>query len=149
MPERTRPGGPAAAGDELTLVGVRARVRLEILFPQPPDLGQAGIVGAPDVGARGLGELRAQEGRQRARAVLAGEQRGRRREVGESPFTLFDDQPGILEQAEVPRHAGLRDAEDPRQLADVEPFGAQNAQNPQPGVVAEQLEEAGGRWHIY
>ena len=149
MPERARPRGPAAAGDELTLVGVRARVRVEVFLPQPPYLRQPGIVGTPDFGAGGLGELGVQEGRQRPRAVLAGDERRRGREIGEPALALFDDQPGILEQAQVPRHAGLRDPENPRQLADVEPLGAQDAQNPQPGVVAEQLEQAGGLCHIY
>ena len=144
MTERPRPGGPAPARHELTLVGVRAGVRVEVLLAQPPHLGQPRIVRAAGLGPRGLGELGLEERGQRSRAVLARQERRRRPEVGVAAFALLDDQPGILQQAQVPGHAGLRDPEDARQLADVEAFGRQQAQNPQPGVVAEQPEQAGG-----
>ena len=91
-----------------------------------------------------VGELGLEERGERARAVLAASERRRGPEVGEAAFALLDDEPGVLEQAEVPRHAGLGDSEDARQLADVQALGRQQAQNAQPGVVAEQPEEAGG-----
>ena len=147
--ERARPGRPAPPRDELTLVGVRPGMRFEVLLAQPPHLGQPRIVRAAGLGRRGGGELGLEERGQRSRPVLPREKRRRGPEVGEAAFALLDDQPGILQQAEVPGHAGLGDPEDARQLAHVEPFGRQQAQNPQPGVVAEQLEQAGRLKHIY
>ncbi len=124
-------------------------MRLEVLLPQPPHLRQPGIVGAPGLGPRGLGELGLQERGERTGPVVAGGKRRGRPEVGEAALALLDDQAGVLEQAEVAGHAGLGDAEDPRQLADVQPLGREQPQNPQPGVVAEQPEQAGGLCHIY
>ena len=46
-------------------------------------------------------------------------------------------------------YARLGDPEDAGQLAHVQPVGGQQAQNAQPGVVAEQPEQAGGLKHIY
>src|SRR5688500_1369402 len=46
------------------------------------------------------------------------------------------------------RHAGLRDPENRRQLADVQAFEAEQPQQPQPGLVAQQPEEACAM-HIY
>jgi hypothetical protein len=64
--------------------------------------------------------------------------------VGVAPLALLADQPGVLQQPEVPRHAGLRDPEDAGQLADVQPLEAQQPQEPQPGLVPQQAVERGG-----
>ena len=118
-------------------------MRIEVLLAQPPHLGEPRVVRATGLGPRRGGELGLEERGERSRPVLRRQKRRVEAEVGVAAFALLDDQPGILQQAQVPGHAGLRDAEDARQLAHVEPLGRQQAQNPQPGVVAEQLEQAG------
>jgi len=49
----------------------------------------------------------------------------------------------------VARDARLREAEDAGQLGDVQAFFRQDAQEPQPGLVAEQPVERGDLFHIY
>ena len=66
-----------------------------------------------------------------------------------APVALLADQPGVLEQAEVARHAGLRQAEDAGQLGDVEAIPRQHPQQAEPRLVAEQAEEGGRLFHIY
>jgi len=41
----------------------------------------------------------------------------------------------------VPRHAGLRQAENSRELGDVQPLGRQQPQDAEAGVVTEETEE--------
>ena len=62
---------------------------------------------------------------------------------------LFDDELRFLEQAEMARHARLREAEDAGQLLDVEPVLVEHAQQPQPGLVPQQPIERGRLFHIY
>jgi hypothetical protein len=49
----------------------------------------------------------------------------------------------------MPRHAGLRQPQDARQLGDVQPLLRQHAQQAQPRFVAEQAVQQGGGLHIY
>ena len=48
----------------------------------------------------------------------------------------------------MPRHAGLRDAQNARQFRDVEPLGGEQAKDAQAHLVPQQPEERGGI-HIY
>ena len=94
--------------------------------------------------------MRLEQRRERSEAVLRIGQRRRGPEVGEAALALLADQPRVLQQAEVPRHAGLRDAEDRGQLRDVQPLGMQHPQEPQPDVVAEKAEQRRqGDMHIH
>ena len=75
-------------------------------------------------------------------------ERRRQAVVGEAGVLLLDDQAGVLQQAEMARHARLRQAEDAGELGDVQPLAPQHPQQPQARLVAEQPVEAGGRSHI-
>src|SRR6185295_7669661 len=61
---------------------------------------------------------------------------------------LLLDEAALLEEAQVTRDAGLGDAEDRGQLADVQPLLLEEAQDAQAGFVAQQPEEGGRRFHI-
>jgi hypothetical protein len=65
-------------------------------------------------------------------------------EVREPAVAALLDEPGVLEQPEMPRHARLRDPEDRRQLADVQALRVQQPQDAQARLVAEQAEQAAG-----
>ena len=63
---------------------------------------------------------------------------GRRQTViGEPGVLLLRHEGGLLQEPEVAGHSGLRQAENPRQLGDVETLASQHAQQPQPRLVAE------------
>ncbi len=67
--------------------------------------------------------------------------------VDEAGLALFGDEAGVLEQAQMPRHARLGRAEDARELGDVEAILGEHAQQPEAGGVAEEAEEGGGALH--
>jgi hypothetical protein len=69
--------------------------------------------------------------------------------VRESGLALLAHEAGVLEQAEVARNARLRDPEDRGELADVQALTAEQSQQPEPDVVAEQTVEGSGIAHIY
>jgi hypothetical protein len=48
----------------------------------------------------------------------------------------------------MPRHAGLRDSQDPCQLGHVQAFGREQPEDPETRVIAQQAEDIGGI-HIY
>src|SRR4029079_4113801 len=64
-------------------------------------------------------------------------------------FALFADQSAVLQEAEMPRHARLRDAENARQLGDVQPLERHEPQEAEPRLVAEQPVQCRGLIHIY
>ena len=63
---------------------------------------------------------------------------------GERAGPLFLDKARVLQQAKVPRHARLSDAEHGRQLRDVHRLQPEDADQPQPGLVAEEAQEGWG-----
>ena len=92
-------------------------------------------------------ELRLQHGPQRALAVVAHAGGEAVEAVGAVAF--FDDEAGVLQQAEVARDARLGQAENAGQFLDVETVLVEHAQQAQPGLVAEQPVERGRLFHIY
>ena len=133
--QRARPGGPAASRHQLPAVAAVDRVPLEVLLAEPQHLLQPGPIRLHGRVVRGPVELIPERGPQRVQPVLRGV---RQPVIGESGVFLFDDEPGLLQQLEVPRHARLREAEDAGQLRDIEPFLPEHPQQPEPGLVAEQ-----------
>src|SRR5689334_13854895 len=117
-------------------------MRVEVLLPQPQHFLQACLIGADRRVARGSGKLPRQQLAERA-------VERRRAVVAEAAVALLGDQARILEQAEVPRHAGLREAQDAGQLGDVEALAREHPQQPQPRLVAEQPVQRRGFFHIY
>src|SRR5204862_8235973 len=109
--DRARPRGPAAAGDELPRIArIGTGVRIEVLLAETQHLLQPRLVSAHGRVVAGLGELRAQHRRERVLAPLP--EPGGEPVIAESAVALLRDQTGLLEQTEMPRDAGLRQAED-------------------------------------
>src|SRR5439155_20756952 len=146
--ERARPGRPTAARHQLPRIArVGAGLRVEVLLAQPQHFLQPRLVGADGRIAGGLVELRAERGGQRHAWLV--EEAWREPVIAETAVALFGHEPGLLEEPEVARDARLREAEDAGQLGDVQAFFRQDAQEPQPGLVAEQPVERGDLFHIY
>src|SRR5262247_3396097 len=82
----------------------------------------------------------------RARSARAIGGRGQAVPAERARFLLIH-QPGLTQQTEVPGHAGLGDAQDGRQLRDVERLLRQQPQQPEAGLVAEKAKDGGA--HIY
>ena len=76
-------------------------------------------------------------------------ERRRQAVVAEAAVALLADQPGVLQQAEMPRDARLRQAEDAGQLGDVQALAREHPQQAQPRLVAEQPVERRRLLHIY
>ena len=145
--ERARPRRPAPARDELAAPrGIR--VLLEVFFPEPAHLFQSRVIGAPG-GSRACGGERVVQHRpQRAEPVLAALKRRRHAKERERAVAPLFDEAGVFQEPEMAGHAGLGEADDARELGDVEPFGAQQPQDAQPSLVAEDAED-GWDVHIY
>src|SRR5204862_921437 len=126
----------ALAGDEAALVG-------ELLLAVAEDLLEARVVALGVEGA----DLAAQEV---PGAAEGGGRGGRGGEpvVGPAAVALLLDEAALLEEAQVTGDAGLRDAQDRRELAHVEPLLLQEPEDPQPGLVAQEAEEPGRLFHI-
>ena len=148
MSKRAGPRRPASARHDLAPFCGRA-VLVEVLFSNAADLFQPRIVRASVRRLARSVEMRAQERPQGAEPVGAGLQRPRQTEERESSLTALFDQPRVLHQAEMPRYAGLRDPEDRGQLRHVQPLGVQQAQHPEPDLVAKQAQQRSGLDHIY
>src|SRR5262245_66524298 len=104
MPQRARPGRPAASGHELAAVArVRAGVLVEVLAAQAQDLLQPGFVGLHERLLFRLGELGLEQRPQRPFAVVA----SRRREavIREGAVPVFAHASGVLEAAVLTRAA--------------------------------------------
>ena len=115
--QRPGPGRPAPAGNELTILGIRPGVRVEILFAQAAYFRQSRVVGPSRGGPAERLEVVMQEGSERGRAING---LGRRRlKVGEPSVTLFDGETGLFQQPQVAGHTRLGDAEDAGELADI------------------------------
>ena len=87
-----------------------------------------------------------------ARLEFAVEQPPERRVVARRPretvvdvdaVAVLGHEAGVFEQAEMPRHARLRQPEDAGELGDVEAVGGERPQQPEAGGVAEHAEEGG------
>ena len=89
----------------------------EVLAPQPQHFLQPGS-SALTGGGRAPRRTAPAAAARAALAVVANA--GRQAVVGERAVALLDDQAGVLQQAEVPRDAGLRQPENAGQLLDVE-----------------------------
>jgi hypothetical protein len=74
---------------------------------------------------------------------------GRQPVIGVGAVALLADQPGVLEQPEMTRDAGLGQAEDAGELGDVEAVRRQHAQEPEARLVAEEAEERRRVLHIH
>ena len=116
-------------------------------LPQRQAQMQPRLVGLQAVGRRRGGELRLEQRPQRHAAAVA--DRRRQAVVGERPVPLLHDEAGLLEEAEVPRDAGLREAENAGQLLDVEAVAGEDPQEAEPRVVAQETMERGGLFHIH
>ena len=140
--ERPTPGGPAAARDELAGA---AAVRQEVLLAQPQHLEQPRIVGSQFRVVVGLGQrcLERLPHRQRLPGAVRPQ-----RVVGKPSLAPFLDQPALAEQAEMARDTGLGDAQDGRQLLDVQLLLAEQANQSQADIVSEQAAEGGQVLHI-
>ncbi len=138
--ERAAPGRPAAARHQLPGVGA---VRFEALLAGALDLAQPRLVGADRGVVGGVGEVALE---QRPDVGEAGRRPGR--VVDEAALAGFLDQAGLAQQAEVPRHAGLRQSEHGGELGHVEALERQDPEHPEAGFVAEQPIQAGRRFHI-
>ena len=144
---RARPRRPASSRDQLAAIArVGTGMGVEVLTPHPPHLLDTGVVGA---GRRRVAGAR--RNRRRAAATRdcrrwpAGPAGSRRR----SPSRSSAHQAGVLEQAQVARHPGLRQAEDAGQFRDVEAVQAERPQQPQPRRVAEDAESGRDLIDIY
>ena len=64
---------------------------------------------------------------------------------------FFDDQAGLFQKTQMPRHTRLRDAEHRRQLGDVQPpvFSGEHAQQAEPHFVAQEPVQLAGLFHIH
>ncbi len=162
--ESACPCRPAPPGHQLTRL---AAVRLEVLLPQPQDLLQSRLVLACRGGPAHLGELRVEQRPQRlGRAsgvrmppVVGPElQLGAYGSVGrlegqpvvrEACFAFLAHEADVLQEAEMPGHAGLGDAQDSCELGDVQALAVEQAQQPQAGVVAEKPVQRSSGCHIY
>ncbi len=122
-------------------------MRVEVLLAQPQHFLQPRLIRADGRIAGGLVELRAERRRERHPALV--EEAGRQPVIAEAAVALFGHEPGLLEEPEVARDARLREAEDAGELGDVQAFFRQHAQEPQPGLIAEQPVERRGLSHIY
>ncbi len=148
-PERARPGRPAPARHQLAAVArVGAGVLIEVLAAQPQHFLQPRFVG-PDRGGRWRAPANCASSSGHSGPWPLSWTAGRQPVVGEGAVAFLADQPGVLEQAEMARDPGLREAEDAGQLGDVEAVAREHAEQAQPGLVAEQAKERGGVFHIY
>ena len=149
MTEGAGPGRPAPAGNQLPLTRIRPAVLLEVLFTDPAHFLEPGVVRATVRRSGGLIELSLQQRPEWAEPVLGLMQAGGKPIPAVDPFPLLHDQAGFLEQAEVSRHAGLRQAENASELRDVQPLGRKQPQQAQPGVVTQEAEQGRAGQHIY
>ncbi len=69
--------------------------------------------------------------------------------VREARLALLAHQAAVLEQAKVPRHAGLRNTKDSGQLGHIEPLEREESEQTQPRIVAKQPVERRRILHIY
>ena len=118
------------------------------LAPHPPHLLEPRVVRAARGAAAGGAEVLLQERPQRAEAVRAIADGRGDAVIAEPGLAFFDDEAGIFQQAQVPRHAGLGEPQDAGQLGHVEPLAVEEPQEAQPRLVAEQPEQPGGLYHI-
>ena len=98
---------------------------------------------------RGLGELRLQRRPEPGEPAV---EQGRGEAIeGKPAAAFFDDEPRFLEQAEMARHARLRDAEHGGQLGHVQPavLAREDAEQAQTHLVAQQPVELAGLLHIH
>ncbi len=123
-------------------------MRLEILLPQPLDLGQPCGVGTPLRCARSGLELRLQQRPQRAEAVQPAGKIRPDAVVGVTPLALLADEPRLLEEPQVPGHARLRNPEDPGQLAHIQTLHCQQSEQAEPRLIPKQPVDS-GRIHIH
>ena len=142
--EGARPGGPAAAGHELAGVGA---VGVEVLAALAQHLLEPRVVGPCGGGRAGLVELRLQVRPEAREAAVDGG--GVEAVVGEPAGGLLGDQACVFEEPEVPRDAGLRQAEHGGELRDVEALPGEHPEQPEPDGFSEQAVERGGLNHIY
>src|SRR5207344_3198987 len=80
--------------------------------------------------------------------VTARDECGRETEIREAGLATLLDEPRVLEQTEMTRHARLGDAENTGELRHVQLFGLEQPQQAQARLVAEQPEQR-SRIHIY
>ena len=147
LTERPRPGRPAPPRHELPRIArIGAAVRVEVLLAQPQHFLQARLVGANDRIARRLVELLLERRPQGVLSVVA--QRRSEPVIRVAGVLFLDDQARVLQQAEVPGHARLRETENSRELGDVQALTRQDPQQPEPRLVAEQPVERGRLAHI-
>ena len=122
---------------------------VEVLLAQPPHFLEPRIVGPPVGTLPGGLELRLEQRPQRSEAVVGVLEAGREAIPGVDALALLGDESGLLQHAEVARHARLRETEDARELRDVQPLARQQSQEAEPGVVSQQTVEGAAQLHIY
>ena len=69
--------------------------------------------------------------------------------VAEAAVAFFGDEPGLLEEAQVARDAGLGEPEHAGQLRDVQPLPREHAEQTQARLVTQQTVQGRHRLHIY
>ena len=120
---------------------------VEVLAAVPQHLLEPRVVGPGGGGGAGLVELRLQVGPEPRQAAADGG--GVEAVVGEAARGLLGDQARVLEEAEVARDAGLRQAEHGGELGDVQALAGEHPEEPEPDGLPEQAVERGGLIHIY
>src|SRR5690606_12632887 len=69
--------------------------------------------------------------------------------IGEPTGLFLLDEPCVLEEFQVPRDAGLREAKNRGQFTHVQPLETQNPQQTEPRLATKQPVQGGGVAHIY
>ena len=116
----------------------------EVLLTQPHHFLQPRFVAAHGRRVRRFGELRLQRRPQAGKPAV---EQGRGEAIeGKPAAAFFDDEPRFFEQAQMARHARLRDAEHGGQLGHVQPavLSREHAQQAQTHLVAQQPVELAG-----
>ena len=116
---------------------------VEALTPMPQQVLQPGVVFA-HLPVSGSGERAVEQRPHHRRDVAAVTGQA---VIDESGFAFFGDQPGVLEHAEMARHAGLRHGNDTGQLRHVDAFLGEDAQQAKAGAVSEHPEQRSGVSH--
>ena len=121
----------------------------EVFLAQADHFLQPGFVAADGRGMGSLCELRLKRRPQTRKSAV---EQGRGETIeGKTAPAFFDDEAGFLQQAQMARDTGLRDAEHRRQLGHVQPsvFSGQHAQQPKPHFVAQAAVQLAGLLHIH
>ena len=124
-------------------------MHVEVFFAEANDFLQPRFVTAHGRGRGRFGKLRLECRPQTRKSSI---EQGRGEPIERKPAApLFDDEAGFFQKAQMPRDAGLRDAEHRRELSDVQAavLPREHAQQPEPHLVAQQPVQLASLLHIH